>query len=215
MVKDTFIKKMAWNIFVGIKMETTETIEKGNIKVEFYRDECLDSPREWDNLGKMVCFHNRYGLPNETNYKEDDFKSWVELRTKICSDNDIEIILPIYMYDHSGITIKTTPFSCHWDSGQIGYIYVTKNEILKNFGKKTMTKALLKKAEEILKNEINIYDKYLTGDVYGFAIIKTTICECCKAKSYETIERIGGFYDYEEMKKEALAYLNVYLNQNI
>lgn len=31
-------------------------------------DEDAESPREWDNLGKMVCFHGRYDLGDEHDY---------------------------------------------------------------------------------------------------------------------------------------------------
>ena len=30
------------------------------------------------------------------------------------------LMLPLYLYDHSGITMNTTGFSCPWDSGQVG-----------------------------------------------------------------------------------------------
>lgn len=33
------------------------------------------------------------------------------------------VILPLYLYDHSGITMNTCGFSCPWDSGQVGWIY--------------------------------------------------------------------------------------------
>ena len=36
------------------------------------------------------------------------------------------ILLPLYLYDHSGITMNTTGFSCSWDSGQVGFIYASK-----------------------------------------------------------------------------------------
>ena len=29
------------------------------------------------------------------------------------------VILPLYLYDHSGITMNTCGFSCPWDSGQV------------------------------------------------------------------------------------------------
>jgi len=35
------------------------------------------------------------------------------------------IMLPLYLYDHSGITMSTGKFSCPWDSGQVGWIYCT------------------------------------------------------------------------------------------
>ena len=46
------------------------------------------------------------------------------------------IILPLYLYDHSGIAIKVGSFICkavhaEWDSGKIGFIYATKEDIKK------------------------------------------------------------------------------------
>lgn len=72
-------------------------------------------------------------------------------------------ILPVYMYDHSGITISTRPFSCPWDSGQVGFIYVTK-ETCENIGEN------FNAAERILKSEIEILDQYFTGDVWHYCI---------------------------------------------
>jgi hypothetical protein len=39
------------------------------------------------------------------------------------------IYLPVYLYEHSGQTINTTGFSCNWDSGQVGYIYIYKHTV--------------------------------------------------------------------------------------
>lgn len=35
------------------------------------------------------------------------------------------VMLPLYLYDHGGITINTTGFHCPWDSGQVGWIHTT------------------------------------------------------------------------------------------
>ena len=82
-------------------------------------------------------------------------------------------MLPLYLYDHSGITISTGPFNCPWDSGQIGYIYVTKEAIKKEFNRKIMSKKLEQKAIDIMRSEVNTYDDYLTGSVYGYVIEPT------------------------------------------
>ena len=33
--------------------------------------------------------------------------------------NSVAIVQPLYLYDHGGITMNTTGFSCSWDSGQV------------------------------------------------------------------------------------------------
>lgn len=89
------------------------------------------------------------------------------------------------MYDHSGITISTTPFSCTWDSCQVGFAIVTKDAIRKEFNAKYVTKKLIVKAEKILDSEIDMYDQELTDNVFGFT---------CYDENDEVINSVGGFY---------------------
>lgn len=79
-------------------------------------------------------------------------------------------ILSIYMYDHSGLTINTTGFSCPWDSGCLGWIYASHNKVKEEFGE--VTPETIKKAENLLVGEVKDYDHYLTGQCYGFRLFK-------------------------------------------
>jgi hypothetical protein len=79
-------------------------------------------------------------------------------------------ILSVYMYDHSGLTLNTTGFSCPWDSGCLGWIYVSHNKIKEEFGE--VTPETVKKAEKLLDGEVKDYDYYLTGQCYGFKLYK-------------------------------------------
>jgi hypothetical protein len=90
-----------------------------------------DSPRSWDNLGTMVCAHRSCDLPQESGYTTDS-AGYEELMASLSSSKRCGcIVLPVYMYDHSGTALSTTPFSCRWDSGQVGYIYVDYTDIRK------------------------------------------------------------------------------------
>jgi hypothetical protein len=84
--------------------------------IEIYQDDCGESPREWDNLGEMICFHKRYDLGDRHSYT-------VHQANELAGKREM-IVVPLYLYDHSGITMSTSPFSCPWDSGQVGYIWV-------------------------------------------------------------------------------------------
>jgi hypothetical protein len=64
--------------------------------------------------------------------------------------------------------MNTTGFSCGWDSGQIGWIYVTLEDVRKEWGKKRVSQKLRKRIVESLTLEVGEYDAYLTGDAYGF-----------------------------------------------
>lgn len=137
-----------------------EFIEGKLHRVKIVPDSYPTSPRDWDNLGTMVCWHRNYNLGDE---QPND--SPTEYRAKL-PKHIIE--LPLYLYDHSGITMNTSGFTCGWDSGQVGFIYVTKEKIRKEYGWKRITQARKEKIYRYLKNEVKTYDHYLTGQVYGF-----------------------------------------------
>jgi hypothetical protein len=71
-------------------------------------------------------------------------------------------MLPIYMYDHSGITISYKPFSCPWDSGQVGWIFMNKDRVRREFGVKRISKKVMDKVRSVLIAEIEDYNEYLT-----------------------------------------------------
>ena len=169
---------------------------------EIIQDEDASNPRmEFDNVGTMVCFHNRYDLGDTGHgYSSGDFNSWAELKKAIIADNNGAIILPVYMYDHSGITISTRPFSCPWDSGQIGFIFCPREKAISEWGRKICTKKVREKAENYLRGEIKTYNQYLTGDVWGYVI---------EDEEGNHIESCFGFYGYDYCEEEAKSIIGV------
>lgn len=159
--------------------------------IKIIADDMAESPREWDNLGTMICFHGRYNLGDK-----HDFQSPAEFN-EFLQHSDV-IALPLYLYDHSGITMNTTGFSCPWDSGQVGYIYITKNRIRQEMSRKRgkkyfpikhVTKNDIKRALERLRSEVKTYDDYITGNVTGYVI----------EQDGEEIESCWGFIgDYDD-----------------
>lgn len=110
-----------------MREEPVKEYTMGDEVLKIFVDEHAENPREWENLAVMVCWHRRYNLGDKHYFKDpDDFKKKVKEK-----DN---IILPLYLYDHSGITISTSPFGCQWDSGQVGFIYCSKKRFLKETG---------------------------------------------------------------------------------
>ena len=49
------------------------------------------------------------------------------------------IVMPLYLLDHSGLAMQTESFHDPWDSGQVGWVYVSKEDALKEFGGEKMT----------------------------------------------------------------------------
>lgn len=183
-------------------MEAIETKDLGNYRIKIFQDESPDSPRDWDNLGTMVCFHRRYNLGDKHDYDHNDYSGWEEMKKAIDKNEDALIILPLYLYDHSGITMSTSPFSCRWDSGQVGFIYVSKKKVREEYGVKRISPKVAEKALNVLEGEVKTYDQYLTGDVYGYRVYKVTTCELGHEHE-EEIDSCWGYYGQEECMKEA------------
>lgn len=297
-------------------------------------DTCGESPRDWDNLGKMICWHSRHSLGDKHNYEdtadlfrslirevldkrlmkkiilyvkqgnsqnlkleynrstrewelssysawtkkwylENSFAAPLDYESDALFDSIIELleaedmedfvkeyytILPLYLYDHSGLTMNTCGFSCPWDSGQVGWIYCShkkmeeetgytidelfskdKNRVPKvgervkissrdDFGKiksisngkavidfdynkaleyrkkentvlvslSEITEVLSNKAEEILISEVETYDQYLRGNVYGFIL---------ETNDGKHIDSCYGFYGDNFKENGMLEYI--------
>ncbi|MBC8560779.1 hypothetical protein [Fumia xinanensis] len=80
------------------------------------------------------------------------------------------VLMPLYLYDHSGITMSTSPFSCPWDSGQVGWIYADRDMMEKEYG--VVTPEVIKQVQTVLENEVETYDYYLTDQCYGFQLFE-------------------------------------------
>lgn len=145
------------------RYEVTDKTLPGGHRVVVEYDQDPESPREWDNVGTIVLHERcRYSFGDET-------ASMEELQE--INDDPNNIVLPVYLYDHGGITISTAGFSCPWDSGQVGIIYCTKARAIKEWGKKILTKKAREQAIKCLQGEIKDLDQYLTGTVYGFRVL--------------------------------------------
>lgn len=138
--------------------------KKENLILTIEHDDDFDPRRDQDCIGKMICFHKRYKLGDKHDLNSSDFEDWNEVEEYIKTHFYAVLILPIYMIDHSGLSISTEKFSCPWDSGQIGFIYITENNLLKNFEND------LNLAKNCLIAEIKEYDLYLRGEVFFYSI---------------------------------------------
>jgi len=102
------------------------------------------------------------------------------------------VILPLYLYDHSGITMNTSGFRCGWDSGQVGWIVCDQETIAKEFdGDRD-------KAKKCLQSEVEVYDHYISGNVWGFIAEERGVADDASAldddEGWEEVDSCWGFY---------------------
>lgn len=151
----------------GINLESEKVMKHfvereelpGGLVVLVEYDPDPTSPRDWCNLGRVT-------LVDRARYDFGDDRADADTVRAILRDPSL-VALPIYIYDHSGITINTTGFSCPWDSGLVGVISVDKARARAELGRKRLD---LARVREYLKGEIESLDQYLTGTVYGYRV---------------------------------------------
>lgn len=181
-----------------------------SMRIVISPDNDVESPRDWDNAGTMVCFHRRYDLGDEQPRCSPD--EWlqgladelVNFDIQACYipmehvrrviDKHVCVILPLNLYDHSGITMRTSPFSCPWDSGQVGWIYITWERARKEW---TGTDdEIREKAERCLEAEVKVYDQFIRGDVWGFEVqeLVNEDDEDRLDDEWETVDSCWGFF---------------------
>jgi hypothetical protein len=157
------------------------------------------NPREeYDNMGTMIAYHSNYILGDNPwkarhSQGERDYIERDEL-VRIVQKPDV-ISLPLYLYNHSGITMRTTPFSCSWDSGQVGYIFCYRDKVTApdQLGEGWSDDAI----KQVLNDEVETYDQYLTGDVWGYVITDT--------ETDEVVDSCWGFYGHDSCEEEGEA----------
>ena len=193
-------------------MTTAElTLYKGyTIAIDYDSDP--SNPREWDNFGTMVCFHKRYMLGDSFKLDMDDYGSWSEVRDHIESELGAMVILPLFLYDHSGLSISVGASRAEhasWDSGQVGFIYCTDGDMVRE-GIKT-----LQEAEDLLRNEVKTYDKYLKGDFYTYRITKDETCQACNHTAENFQDSVGGWSEADDAMNEAMQVVDYLSGERI
>lgn len=186
-------------------------------------DDLAESPREWDNVATMACWHRQYDLGDKHDYediqelleyladkvgvkydeidwsvrgaaKERDMKLIEDLKPYYC-------IKYLYLYDHSGITISTGSFNDPWDSGIVGLVYISKEKAFKEFSCME-DNTWYDEASRHIDGEVEFYDQYLRGNVWWYKLEKLCIeenyCPHCGEiiniyEEWEEEDSCGGF----------------------
>jgi hypothetical protein len=142
-----------------------EQFSVDDITVTIHYDEEPMSPRDWDNLGVMWCSHRDYTLGDDRLPNHIDSMS--ELVEYVKKHHGATVVLPLYLLDHSGLSMRAgspSPFDPGgWDTSLVGVIFDTEDT-------RRECGTPLDLIEEVLRSEVEIYSMYLEGRVYGYVI---------------------------------------------
>jgi hypothetical protein len=190
------------------------------ITIEYQGDTDGANPREDDNLGVMLANgHRNYNLGDfalkgrhspydDAARASDHFVDRLGGRRALYALSrwlhifyGATVVKPLWLIDHSGISMSTGPFAAdpgRWDSGVVGVIFddPTRREEWGNPDPEEVDK--------ILSSEVKYYDAYLTGMVIGYRV------EAKRRGSWVEIDACWGYLyadkeDLDNVRSEAKA----------
>lgn len=131
---------------------------------------------------------------------------------KLDPDEEVIFHLPVYCYEHSGIALNTTGFSCPWDSGQIGFVWATRQRVESLTGQTGTTEELRTLAHNDMRNEIETLSQYVSDEVYRF-ICETYIGpegddkDIDDEDNWEEEDSCSGFFGMDLEKNDLYSHL--------
>jgi hypothetical protein len=154
-------------------MHEVERFTEDGWSVTLYYDEDGDAcnPRDYDNLGVLACAHRCYDLGDTPRYRinAEDYNGWNDVRDALTERHGpLALIEPVYMLDHSGTALSFTAFTDRWDSGQVGWCFVSVEKMQAEYGTDWLEH--LTQARERITAELEEYSKWCNGEVYGYIV---------------------------------------------
>lgn len=104
-------------------------------------------------------------------------------------DPDVLAILPVYGYVHGGVSISTGSYGCPWDSGQIGWAFITRDSA-KYMGITEDTSR--EELEDYIRSDIDVIDKVYRGEVY--TIVREELDSSGEVKDWDCVSGYFGYH---------------------
>jgi len=125
-------------------MEVIQEVSHNGGNIKIVKDPNPSSPQDCgDDSVFLVAFHRSFSVKDHGIKSADDIETWRETHN----------ILPLFAYIHGGVALSLGAFGCRWDSGQVGYILVSKD---------------INDPEGVAKALIDEWQHYMDGEVYGY-----------------------------------------------
>lgn len=184
----------------------TNLAKEGKLNgIELRRNE--EDPDLWDvwesgfvpDQKESYLWYERIPLEVVGSYIVDDIteEDCVKLLKDYC------VIVPLWLYDHSGISMscgaRTYPYNDVWDSGCVGFYYLSKDWIKENLSANETDWESI--GEEYIRSAVKEYDYFLCGDEWGFFLYEESEGEL------DEIDSCAGFLGDELEENGMLNYL--------
>lgn len=186
-------------------MEKAKTIESTvpGVVAHIYYDTDPECPE--DDIVQIAYSSSRncLGTQNCSRAELDEIRDGIE--------SGKYVGVRVWAYVHGGATISTgtklhgdskvrlreNPFSCPWDSGQSGFAYMTRENALREWGKKRLSAQQKAKALAYIDGVVDTFDQYLRGDMYGYQVVDS------RGGSDDVVDSCWGYYGMDDVTREA------------
>lgn len=152
--------------------------------VEISYDPFCENPlQDWDHVGHIVMVPHFSNFCTESGVTTEDYDS--EDMKKVCQyTRDGGLYVPIYAYEHGGVSFSLSPFGDPWDSGCAGFFYVTPEEAEKTWGHMTPEQRKVACMTEA-KSLVSLMNAYAGGECYIMTLYDT---------DFNEVESLGGIW---------------------
>lgn len=194
----------------------------GNFLVEVhYDDDSGNSPRDWDNLGTIVAWVRNFDLTDKHYGMATNLEAFLEWARE---EKPYMLPLDIQDYGSNGVKIYVEDFEPNYEfpdeyKQPDGFIYVTREKLMEEYSINDpeiafMHAVLIKEhiidesqpdaprhvatsIDKVLRSEIETYQKYLNGEVYGYVVREGVVDDDGEIDpddhSGEVVESVWGF----------------------
>ena len=166
---------------------TVEEKQVGPFTVETWLDQDagqFENPAQdfWDQGVQFVTW--------ERNSTLSDLHSWEDKEAVVrIAEKDGCTVFSLYKYEHGAVAYKTSPFSCPWDSGQVGFVIVAAD---------------YDDPQNVAEACCKAVTGWCNGEYYGFSV---------KDEDDEILECCGGFDDSDWALAEGVDQANYCLEE--
>ena len=136
-------------------METKEIINYRGVDIHIYYDD-PQNPNEWRNKERFIVYDHRQFYVQRAYFDPTDIWEHTS-KTKRMFYNGY-FVFPLYAYIHSGVSLSMSRGYDRWDTRFNGFVLIKRE-------KRTYTRKAAEKAAGYIVDEWN---KYLSGEVYGY-----------------------------------------------
>ena len=194
-------------------MTTIESIKArlpdGNkVQAELIYDQHAANPRECDNLGTILISPDKaHWIANRDSAVDisihlgkNPFEHWDNIRREQLKlkKSEIAIAYPITKYEHGSISLSLG-YKSGWDYCVIGFVYVTKETLRKEYGVDRITKSIIERAKNCLQSELDMLTSWLNGECYGWQIKEYALTDDgLEWEEVDILDSCWGYFDKEQ-----------------